>query len=213
MLEGALKGLKAASLDDLYVAVGNGNTGPKDVVHAAYPELRQSPRAPRMIPQLPSRAPSRPAGGGMAVSGLLPGMNVSYAGCCHPLPGDGIVGIVTTGKGVTIHTRACPTLQSFAETPERFIDVGWEQDGIGANGIHTGRISVIAAHEPATLANVTNAIAKHEGSVTNLKIINRQQDFFELLIDVEVRDLRHLSNVIAGLRAVAGTTQVERAHA
>ncbi len=213
VLDGALKVLKAASLDDLYVAVGNGNTGPKDVVHAAYPELRQAPRAPRMMPQLPARAPSRQAGGGMAVSGLLPGMNVSYAGCCHPLPGDGIVGIVTTGKGVTIHTRACPTLQSFAETPERFIDVGWEQDGIGGNGIHTGRISVIAAHEPATLANVTNAISKHEGSVTNLKIVNRQQDFFELLIDVEVRDLRHLSNVIAGLRAVAGTTQVERAHA
>ena len=215
VLEAALKGLKCASLDDLYVAVGNGNTGPKDVVHAAYPELRQAPRAPRMIPGLPARAPSRPAGNGMAVSGLLPGMNVSYAGCCHPLPGDGIVGIVTTGKGVTIHTRTCPTLQSFAETPERFIDVGWEQDGASAGhgGIHTGRISVIAAHEPATLADITNAISKHEGSVTNLKIVNRQQDFFELLIDVDVRDLRHLSNVIAGLRAVAGTTQVERARA
>jgi GTP pyrophosphokinase len=214
VLEASLKTLKAASLDDLYVAVGNGNTGPKDVVHAAYPELRQAPRAPRMIPQLPSRAPSRPAGNGMAVSGLLPGMNVAYAGCCHPLPGDLIVGIVTTGKGVTIHTRSCQTLQSFSETPERFIDVGWEQDGVSSatGGVHTGRISVIATQEPATLANVTNAISKHEGSVTNLKIVNRQQDFFELLIDVEVRDLRHLSNVIAGLRAVSGTTQVERAH-
>ena len=144
VLDTALKPLKCAALDDLYVAVGNGNIGPKDVVHAAYPELRQAPRAPRMIPSLPSRAPSRPAGGyGMAVTGLLPGMNLSYAGCCHPLPGDPIVGIVTTGKGVTIHTRGCQTLQSFAETPERFIDVGWEQDGPGGNGgVHTGRISV-----------------------------------------------------------------------
>jgi GTP pyrophosphokinase len=209
VLEASLKALKAATLDDLYVAVGNGNTGPKDVVHAAYPELRQAPRAPRMIPQLPARTPSRQAGNAMGVSGLPTGMVVNYAGCCHPLPGDSIVGIVTTGKGVTIHTKGCQTLESFAATPERFIDVGWDSESSGS--MHTGRISVIAAHEDGTLAGVTNAVSKHEGSITNLKIVNRQQDFFEILIDVEVRDLRHLSNVIAGLRAVSGTTLVERA--
>ncbi len=211
VLESALKSLKSATLDDLYVSVGNGNTGPKDVVHAAYPELRAAPRATRMIPQLPSRAPSRPAAGASGVSGLLPGMAISYAGCCHPLPGDPIVGIVTTGKGVTVHAKGCQTLDSFAATPERFIDIGWEAEQ--AAGLHTGRISVVAANEPGTLASLANAISKHDGSVTNLKITNRQQDFFEILVDVEVRDLRHLSTVIAGLRAAAGITQVERARA
>ena len=206
VLDGALKGLKVASVDDLYVSVGNGNTGPKDVVHAAYPELRQAPRAPRMIPQLPARAPSRPAGGSAGITGLLPNMVVSYAGCCHPLPGDQIVGIVTTGKGVTVHAKGCQTLEGFS-APERFIDIGWEGE---ATGVHTGRVSVIAAHEPGMLANVTNAVSKHDGSTTNLKIVNKQQDFQEILLDVEVRDLRHLSNVIAALRAVQGVTQVER---
>ncbi len=56
-------------------------------------------------------------------------MVVNYAGCCHPLPGDPIVGIVTTGKGVTVHAKSCQTLESFAATPERFIDIGWEGDG------------------------------------------------------------------------------------
>ena len=211
ILESALKSLKSATLDDLYVSVGNGNTGPKDVVHAAYPELRAAPRATRMIPQMPPRAPSRPAAGASGVSGLLPGMAISYAGCCHPLPGDPIVGIVTTGKGVTVHAKGCQTLDSFASTPERFIDIGWEAEQ--AAGLHTGRISVVAANEPGTLASLANAISKHDGSVTNLKITNRQQDFFEILVDVEVRDLRHLSTVIAGLRAAAGITQVERARA
>ena len=211
VLDATLKLLKCASLDDLYVAVGNGNIGPKDVVHAAYPELRQAPRAPRMLPQMPSRAPSRPGGASAAISGLLPNMVVNYAGCCHPLPGDPIVGIVTTGKGVTVHAKGCQTLESFAATPERFLDVGWE-DGL-AGGVHTGRISVIAGNDPGMLASLTNAISKHEGSVTNLKIVNRQQDFFEILVDVEVRDLRHLSMVIAGLRAANGITQVERARA
>jgi len=215
VLEAGLKGLKAASLDDLYVSVGNGNVGPKDVVHAAYPELRQTPRAPRMIPSLPSR-PGRVSSrdGGIPITGLVAGMAVHYAGCCHPLPGDRIVGIVTTGKGVTIHTRDCQTLESFAATPERFIDVGWEAPAPTANGkapTHTGRISAIAVNQPNTLASLTNAVAKYEGAVTNLKITNRQQDFFEVVLDVEVRDLRHLSNVIAGLRAANGVTQVERA--
>jgi guanosine-3',5'-bis(diphosphate) 3'-pyrophosphohydrolase len=215
VLEAALKGLKAASLDDLYVSVGNGNVGPKDVVHAAYPELRQTLRAPRMLPSLPPR-PGRVSArdGGMPITGLVTGMAVHYAGCCHPVPGDHIVGIVTTGKGVTIHTRDCQTLESFAATPERFIDVGWEAPAMNAGGktpAHTGRISAIAVNQPNTLASLTNAVAKHDGAVTNLKITNRQQDFFEVVLDVEVRDLRHLSNVIAGLRAASGVTQVERA--
>ena len=101
------------------------------------------------------------------------------------------MGIVTTGKGVTIHTRNCQTLESFAATPERFIDVGWEAPLPLANGkpaTHTGRISAIAANQPNALASLTNAVAKYEGAVTNLKITNRQQDFFEIVLDVEVRD-------------------------
>ncbi len=220
VLDAALKPLKLASHDDLYVAVGNGNLGPKDVVHAAYPELRQTPRAPRMMPVLPPRAGLRASGraesGGMPISGLVAGMAVSYAGCCHPVPGDRIVGIVTTGKGVTIHTRDCPTLETFAATPERFIDVDWEPTAPGAgksgpSALHTGRISVIAANEPGTLAGLANAIAKQDGAVSNLKIVNRQQDFFEILVDVDVRDVRHLASVIAGLRGAAGISQVERA--
>lgn len=214
VLEGALKHFKAAGLDDLYAAVGQGNVGPKDVVHAAYPELRQAPRVPRMVPILPPRPAARTSGAGEApIKGLIAGMGVHYAGCCHPVPGDRIVGIIATGKGVTIHTRECQTLESFATTPERFIDVDWEQATPAKSKApaHTGRISAVAANEPGALASLTNAIAKQEGAVTNLKVVNRQQDFFEVLVDVEVRDLRHLSNVIAGLRAASGITQVERA--
>ena len=213
VLDGALKGLKAASLDDLYVSVGNGNVGPKDVVHAAYPELRQA-RGPRMSPNLTGRVGRAPARDeGMPISGLVTGMTVHYAGCCHPLPGDRIVGIVATGKGVTIHTKDCQTLETFAATPERFIDVDWDMAaGVGGKSVtHTGRISAIAVNAPNALASLTNAIAKQEGAITNLKITNRQQDFFEVLVDVEVRDTKHLGTVIAGLRGANFITQVERA--
>ena len=135
------------------------------------------------------------------------------------LPGDGIVGIVTTGKGVTIHTRECATLESFAATPERFIDVDWEPAaftsgprGPGAKiGGHTGRVSVIADNDSAAIASITNAISKQDGDVVNLRIVNRQADFMEMLVDVEVRDLHQLVNVIASLRAAKSVHQVERA--
>ena len=211
MLEAALKPLKAATLDDLYVAVGNGNTGPKDVVHAAYPELRQTPRAPRMIPQLPARAPSRPARRGSHAD-QRPA--AGHGGEAMPAaaircPATAIVGIVTTGKGVTIHTQSCQTLESFAATPGAV-----HRRRLGGDGQPRRR-----AHRPdqrdrhATSRHPgqpDQRVSKHEGAVTNLKIVNRQQDFFEILVDVEVRDLRHLSTVIAGLRAASGITQVER---
>jgi GTP diphosphokinase / guanosine-3',5'-bis(diphosphate) 3'-diphosphatase len=162
------------------------------------------------------RAPARPAND-MPITGLVPGMAYSFAGCCHPVPGDDIVGIVTTGKGVTIHGRDCTTLASFAATPERFIDVDWNYEVVAKGGSdgkgipHTARVSVISDNENAALANMTNAIARQDGAVANLKIVNRQPDFMETLIDVDVRDTAHLSKVIAGLRGAGGVKAVERA--
>ncbi len=218
VLEQALKTLKFSGTDDLYVSVGNGNTMPKDVVHAAWPELRQTHARPMMASLLPrtGRTPNRLIND-MPVTGLVPGMAYSFAGCCHPVPGDDIVGIVTTGKGVTIHGRECQTLAGFAATPERFIDIDWNYELVGKGGPdgkglpHTARVSVISDNETGALANMTNAIARQEGAVANLKIVNRQQDFMETLIDVDVRDTAHLSKVIAGLRGAGGIKAVERA--
>ena len=152
----------------------------------------------------------------MPLTGLVAGMDIHYAGCCHPIPGDKIVGIVATGKGVTVHVQDCAQLETFANTPERFIDVDWDYNNLGrpkdkpGSGGFTGRISVIASNTPSSLANIANAVAKQEGAISNLKVVQRQQDFFEALVDVEIRDLRHLNQVIAGLRGAAGIAQVER---
>ena len=79
----------------------------------------------------------------MPITGLVPGMAYHFAGCCHPVPGDEIVGIIATGKGVTIHARECQTLEGFAATPERFIDVDWNYEVL-AKGTACGK------HQPAT---------------------------------------------------------------
>lgn len=131
------------------------------------------------------------------------------AGCCHPLPGDRIVGIVSTGRGVTIHTIDCETLEQFAEVPERWLDVSWDQENQEA-AMPVGRIQVIVANEPGALSSITSTIASNSGNITNLRIANRSQDFFEMLIDIQVQDVRHLTNIIAALRADPVISSVER---
>jgi GTP pyrophosphokinase len=208
-VEGVLKIFKAASADDLVAMVGEGTLTAREVVSTIFPELKA--RQQRTDNVVPMGRKAKPADKKHAVpiKGLIPGMAMHFAGCCHPLPGDRIVGIVATGKGVTIHTIDCENLEQFADTPERWLDLSWDEDSAG--NVHLGRIDLVVANEPGTLGAVTTVIAKNVGNITNLKITNRTQDFFELMIDLEVRDVRHLTNIIAALRATPAINSVDRA--
>jgi GTP pyrophosphokinase len=137
-------------------------------------------------------------------------MAIHYAGCCHPLPGDRIVGIVTTGKGVTIHTIDCETLESFHNAPERWLDVAWN-DGMDGTENHVGRLHVTITNESGSLGTLTTVIAKNKGNITNLLVTTRTTDFWEILIDVEVQDVKQLTNIIAALRATPEISTVDRA--
>ncbi len=222
LLEPALKLLKQSSLEDLYIAVGGGSVGPRDVVHAAVPELRSPPRTVDPIalarprgrlgagPSLSrmDRTAARPAPS-MPISGLLSGMSIHYAGCCHPLPGERIVGIVTTGKGVTIHATDCHTLASFAATPERFLDVDWDETA--SNGErHVARVNVVVENAHSALGGLATVVAKQDGVVSGLRVARREPDEVEVAVDMEVTDLRHLTTIIAALRAHSGVVRVER---
>jgi GTP pyrophosphokinase len=136
-------------------------------------------------------------------------MAMHYAGCCHPIPGDRIVGIVATGRGVTIHTMDCETLENFADQPERWLDVSWDADP-NESQFYVGRLKAQVAHEPGALAAISNVIAQDHGNISNLKITHRSTDFFEMLLDIEVADVKHLSHIIASLRAHPMVQSVER---
>jgi GTP pyrophosphokinase len=206
LLEAALKPLEIAGIEDLYAAVGEGLVTRTQVLNAVFPNRTES-RPEKIVPL--TRARKSRGEDAVPIRGLIPGMALHFAGCCHPLPGDRIVGIVTTGKGVTIHTLDCDTLETFADAPERWLDVAWDPDG--ADGSHVGRVTVLIGNEPGSLANLTTVISRSDGNITNLKITNRSADFWEILVDIEVRDVKHLSNVIAALRASPTINSVERA--
>ena len=221
-LDGVRINFKQSSVDDLVATVGAGLVGAREVLTAVYPGLKQPRKGGAdVVPISRARGKAgksgeggrgaKPEDGQIAIRGLIPGMAVHFARCCHPLPGDRIVGIITTGKGVTIHTIDCATLESFSEAPERWIDVGWDSANDGDGGVYTGRLKVTVANQPGSLSSLSTVIARHEGNISNLRIVNRSMDFFDMVIDVEVADVKHLADITAALRATPAINAVERA--
>src|SRR5271163_579209 len=206
-LEGVLKTFNCPAVEDLYVAVGQGLATGRAVINAALPQ-QQDAKA-KVVSLARARRKVGYNDTAVAIRGLIPGMALHFAGCCHPLPGDRIVGIVTTGKGVTIHTIDCDTLENFAETPERWLDVAWSSSE--ADAIHVGRLNVMIANEPGNLGSLTTVIGKQGGNISNLKITNLSSDFFEIMVDIEVADVKHLTTIVAALRANPVINSVERA--
>ncbi|MCB9981836.1 MAG: bifunctional (p)ppGpp synthetase/guanosine-3',5'-bis(diphosphate) 3'-pyrophosphohydrolase [Rhodospirillales bacterium] len=211
-VSGILKQFKAEENDDIYARIGSGTLVARDAFKAIFP-AHKTEIVKRPSVDMDQAVMVRPLSGSdapMPIKGLIPGMAVHFARCCHPLPGDRIVGIVTTGKGVTIHTIDCETLETFADTPERWLDVSWGE-GPDSPEAHVGRINITLQNEPGTLATLSTVIASNGGNITNLKITSRSIDFWQILVDVYVNDTKHLSNIIAALRATPIISSVERA--
>ena len=205
---------KVDNIEDLLTGIGSGNIVSREVFYALHPEQRAAvaatATAQAMNFTVEKKTHQKGKAAPMPIKGLIPGMALHFARCCHPLPGDRIVGIVTTGKGVTIHTIDCETLESFADTPERWLDVSWEE-GEDSPESHVGRLLVTLANEPGALGTLSTVIGKNGGNITNFKIMNRSLDFWDMMIDVYVCDSRHLSDIIAALRATPEITAVNRA--
>jgi GTP pyrophosphokinase len=208
VLEAVLEKFDVARLDDLYIAVGDGNLTGTDIVAVVLEG--GEPRKRRGRKPKKSLNGETPVTDAIPIKGLIPGMAVHFANCCHPLPGDRIVGIQTPGKGVSVHTIDCESLESFQETPERWIDLAWDL-GKAAEKIHVGRLTVIVANKRGTLADLATVVADNLGNINNLKITDRNQDFFEFALDIEVDDNKHLNEIIAALRAVSAVSSVDRA--
>lgn len=216
-LEAVLPAMGQRSLDDLYDGLGRGHLTSTELARNLFPgERRWGARDAigainRILPARLRRGGAGPRvpAHSVPISGLMPGMAMHYAPCCHPLPGDRIVGIVHQGRGVDIHTIDCESLTKLAENPDVWLDVRWDldQDDLG---VYVGRILAVVANEPGGLSSLSSIIARNLGNISNLKITDRSRDFFELQVDIEVKDVKHLTNIIAALRATPAMSSVER---
>ncbi len=210
--EAILAVFNVETLEDLFAEVGAGHLTGREVIEAIFPGTKKKSHRSKVVRLFRLRGKKKAHSeqkNSIPIKGLIPGMALHFAGCCHALPGDRIVGMVTKGRGITIHTIDCETLEEFADTPERWLDVSWEDDA--NNERRVGRIMIVVANELGTLGELSTIIAKNDGNINNLKITNRSLDFFDISVDIEVHDIKHLRNIIAALRASPVIKRVERA--
>jgi guanosine-3',5'-bis(diphosphate) 3'-pyrophosphohydrolase len=185
--------------DYLYEMIGEGRLTAFAVLKKIYPEFNYKSSTKF---ELETKNPIR-------LKGLTAGMSYHLAGCCSPLKGDTIVGIVTAGIGVAVHTIDCDTLSSYSDHPERWLNISWDSPSQSSILLNS-RISVVLKNQPGSLGKITTIIAKNNGNISNINFTIRKNDFFEIIIDIEVRDANHLKNIIAALRLVSEVSSLER---
>lgn len=214
-LKGALPRLARTSIEDVMAAVGRGEIKASHVARAMYPDYKEERIArygikkglAAKLKEKSSESPRSPVA--IPIRGINSDLPVKFAPNGGAVPGDRIVGIVTPGEGITIYPIQAPALKDFEEEPERWLDVRWDiEDSLPQR--FPARIKVENVNEPGALAQIATVIAEHDGNIDNISMQRRSPDFTETTIDLEVYDLKHLSAILAQLRAKAVVARVER---
>ena len=135
------------------------------------------------------------------------GMVVSYARCCHPIPGDDVMGYLSSGRGIVIHRNSCGNLSNFRKQPEKWISVGWEAD---IDRDFASQIHVETLNKPGVLAEVAATIGDAGSNIEQVSVLGRHEDCSVLAFLLQVRDRTHLAQIMRGVRNMSNVIRVIR---
>lgn len=228
LLKAALPRLAQHHLEDMVAAVGRGEISSANVVKAVYPDHREEKPAAKKasgeegwfglkrgsgmkfrIPGITKRADADMPAKRIPIRGLRGDVPVRFAPGGGAVPGDRIIGIHTPGEGITIYPIQSPALKAFDDESDRWLDVRWDIDEEHPERF-SARLAVTALNEPGTLAQITQAIADSDGNIANLQMTRNAPDFTDMVIDVEVRDLKHLNKLLNQIKAKPVVSSAER---
>ncbi|WP_026107504.1 RelA/SpoT family protein [Dyella ginsengisoli] len=197
VLDRFLADAKLHRLEELLADIALGNRMP-DVVAAQLVAARGKKASRAVATAAPSSEKIRITG---AERGVL-----SFANCCHPLPGDDIVGYLSAGKGIVVHREECPNVAELRKQPERRVSIEWDRD---VQGDYRAELRIEVINRPGVLATVASAIADADSNIENVEYVERDAAAATLLFTMEVKSRRHLAEVI---RRVRRTGVVSAAH-
>ncbi|WP_085217774.1 RelA/SpoT family protein [Allosphingosinicella indica] len=140
----------------------------------------------------------------ISIKGLTPGVAFQLAECCHPIPGDRIVGLRREGEGIEVHTIDCETLANGVDAD--WVDLAWGDKTDGGSA----RINVVIRNQPGSLAAITGILGTHGANIVKLDQTGRDSSFHTFRLDIEVHDVQHLMRIIAALRASEMVSTAER---
>ncbi|MGE3692307.1 MAG: bifunctional (p)ppGpp synthetase/guanosine-3',5'-bis(diphosphate) 3'-pyrophosphohydrolase [Novosphingobium sp.] len=191
----ALKRLDFATEEEMMAAIGTAKLSDREVMEALVPGSTQGLNDQETWPNQ-KRA--------ISIKGLTSGMAFHLADCCHPVPGDRIVGLKQPGLGVEVHAIDCLALASGVDAD--WLDLSWGERTTGA----VGRVRAVLYNRPGTLAEVTGIFASNKANILHLELSNRDELFGTYEVDLEVNDVAHLSRIVSSLRASDAVAEAER---
>ena len=185
-------GLK--SPDELYERIGLGE--------------RLAPLVARRLLPPDMEAPAEPVSpsGPLAIAGTE-GMVVSYARCCFPIPNDPIMAYLSSGRGVVIHREGCNNLRNYRKQPDKWLSVTWQS---AVDRLFNVEIRIDVTNRMGVLAAIASNITTTETNIEHVAVDERDSDASTLVFDVQVRDRKHLANVIKNLRKMPEVLRVAR---
>jgi len=194
-IRAAIERLGMDEPDDLMYAIGAAKLSDREVMEALVPGCTAGIEADEHWTRR-ERA--------ISIRGLTPGVAFELADCCHPVPGDRIVGIRRKGETVLVHAIDCLELASGVDSD--WIDLAWGSRSVGA----LGQLSVTLYDRPGTLAEMAGIFAQNKANVTSLVQSQLDHPFTTYDIEIEVQDVAHLNRILSALRASDAVAQAER---
>ncbi|MDQ1291710.1 MAG: diphosphokinase / guanosine-3,5-bis(diphosphate) 3-diphosphatase, partial [Nitrospirota bacterium] len=197
------------TLDELMAAVGFGHLATAEVIAKL---VAPSPGTAVPVAE-PVSAQKTPVGKsddqGVRVKGARD-LLMQLSRCCNPVPGDRILGYITRGRGLTIHSVDCPNLEALDYDRERLVEVEWDT---ATPGLHPVKVSVMAVDKTGVLANVSSAIAECQANISRAEIATREDRKAVLDFVVEVNDTKHINHVLKAIERVDGVISARRIRA
>ena len=138
------------------------------------------------------------------------GMLVTFGKCCHPIPGDPVAGFVSAGRGIVVHHRACHNVAEHASDAAKWLDVEWEP---GIDSEFTVEVRLLVRNQRGVLATVAATIAEGDANIGHVETVEREGMLSTLDMLVEVRDRKHLADIMRRLRATPEVTRISRTRA
>ncbi len=136
------------------------------------------------------------------------GLVISYARCCHPIPGDDIMGYLSSGRGLVIHRNVCGNLTHYAKEPGKWLEVEWES---GVDGDFSVELRVEIPNRPGALAEVASRIAQADTSIEQVSVTEDDKDYAEMTFHIQVKGRVHLARIMRSIRAVHDLKRLARA--
>jgi GTP pyrophosphokinase len=212
------------TLDDMFIALGQGRLFPRQIHDALYPNAaapapeRDNLKKPKNRKK--DKAAAEAAGGrnemglAMGLEGLIPGMAVHFAKCCSPLPQEDIVGIISTGRGISVHMRTCRNLENFADQPDRWLPVRWSDAALrGEYKRYVCRIRFHLRNTDGAVSGLTSALANEDANIIEISTEYRTADAIAVRCEMEIRNKDHLNRLIQHLSTHKLMLSVEKIYA